>query len=156
MRGRRAEPVLLKIRRGNPGKRRLPAEPEFGAGLGPAPEFLGAIAAAEWKRLAGELENAVDVRGVDRNALAGYCAVYQRWREAEAWIRENGTTAVLRSDKGAVTKLMLAPEVSVAFQALRELRALMAEFGFSPASRSKVPPKPAAAAPDNVWAALRG
>jgi len=157
MRGRKPKPTKLKLLEGNPGKRKLnKREPEPAPGVPTCPDFLSGRAREEWARISVELDRLGLLTDLDMAPLGAYCCCFARWAEAEAWISEHGTTAVLRSDKGAVTKLMLAPQVSVAFQALREMRLLAGELGLSPSSRSHLQVEPPARGVDPIEQLMYG
>ena len=91
--------------------------------------------------------------------LALLCAAWSRWIEATAKVKQYGlliaaggssVTTTDKKGKSVVTKkgltLKANPAVSIAEKAAREVAALLAEFGMSPASRSRVSGTPAAAA----------
>jgi P27 family predicted phage terminase small subunit len=70
---------------------------------------------------------------VDRAVLAGYCQAWARWKEAEEMLSKGGS--IFKSPKGHVQQL---PHVSIARYNLMLMKALAAEFGFSPSSRSQI------------------
>lgn len=135
-RGRKAKPTAVKRLGGNAGKRKLPdSEPVFPESddlLSPSP-WLDKLAQAEWKRIAPTLMPLGLLTIVDRAALEGYCQAYSRWRMAEAVIQKQGLC--FKTPKGYVQQ---RPEVSIAQQYLHKMHSLAAEFGFTPASRTRV------------------
>ena len=70
---------------------------------------------------------------LDRMALAAYCQCWARWQEAEDKVVECG--AVITTQNGCEIQ---SPWVGIANRALVEARKFAIEFGFTPASRSKV------------------
>jgi len=70
---------------------------------------------------------------VDRAALASYCQWWARWVEAERQIEIYGLT--FETPNGY---LQQRPEVALAQKASDKCRAFLAEFGLTPASRSRV------------------
>lgn len=70
---------------------------------------------------------------IDRTALAMYCQSWARWVEAEQEIQENGV--IVYTPKGHPIQ---NPYLAVANRAMTDIRRLLAEFGMTPASRSKV------------------
>lgn len=133
MRGRKPKPTALKVLAGNPGKRRLPTEPELSRAIPRCPKHLDGEARREWRRVAGELYEAGLLTRVDRAALAAYCQAWARWVEAEGKVRELG--AVVKTTNGG---LMQNTWLGVANRALDEMRRFMVEFGMTPSSRARV------------------
>ena len=114
MAGRRPKPTKLKELEGNPGHRPLPEdewEPE--AGLPDKPRGLGVYGNRCWDRLSSHLEEIITE--VDWIGFEMVCHAYQDWRVAE---KENKPR-----------------EVDAAF---KRLRAMLIEFGLTPAARTKV------------------
>lgn len=136
MRGRKPVPTELKKLRGNPGKRALPAnEPKPRRVLPRAPKHLSAVAKAEWQRLARELFELGLLTVVDRTALAAYCAAYARWVRAEEEMADGNLVGT--NDKGVPIK---SPWVTIANEALSQMKAFMVEFGMTPSSRARIKP----------------
>ena len=134
-------PTRLKLLRGNPGKRKTnKREPKPRAVLRvpKPPADLGTVAKREWRRVARQLVKLGLLSTVDLSLLGIYCAEIQKYREAQAFIRENGTSYVIRDKDGAVKYVAQFPQVGIARGAADLARKLAAEFGFSPASRSRI------------------
>jgi P27 family predicted phage terminase small subunit len=92
-----------------------------------------------------ELEKLGLLAHIDRGALAGYCACWSRWVQAEEAIEAEGLT--FSTPNGF---LQQRPEVGIANQALRQMHRFAAEFGMTPAARTRIsvePPKPKDADP---------
>lgn len=148
MRGRPPKPTPLKILTGNPGKRPLnDREPKPKEGTPTCPVWIQGEAKAEWKRIVPELRALGLLTLVDRAALAAYC---------QAWAELVDCTKVLQEEGRVVTEPVLNkagehigdqvrahPIVRMQRDAFARFKAFLAEFGLSPASRSrvKVPPK---------------
>ena len=75
---------------------------------------------------------------VDRDALAAYCQVYARWKEAEEYLARHGEVYPLRDDRGKIRYMQQFPQVAIARQLLQTLRAYQQEFGLTPSARSQV------------------
>lgn len=132
--GRKPSPTALRRANGNPGKRGYnAAEPLPPDGLPDCPPHLSSVAQDEWHRLAPGLFDMGVLTIVDRAALAAYCQCYGRWVEAEERMRE--TPAMIRTPSGYVQQ---SPWMSVANKQLELMGRYMAEFGMTPASRSRV------------------
>lgn len=134
MRGRRPKPTRLKALTGNPGKRPLnPAELNPEPNVPECPAELGPVAHREWDRLAGELGALRILTNLDRAALAAYCGAYALWAEAMEAIQKYGT--MIKSPSGYPTQ---SPYVAIANRQAEIMMRIASEFGFTPASRSRI------------------
>lgn len=133
-RGRKPKPTALKLLEGNPGKRAINhAEPQPEKKAPKCPDWLLAEAKKEWRRMARELELMGLLTTMDMTAFAGYCQAYARWQEAEMFIAQHGSIFITPS--GYVQQV---PQVSIAQQNLKIMQSFSAEFGLTPASRSRL------------------
>ncbi len=134
MRGRRPKPTRMKVLTGNPGKRPLNKyEPRPNPAVPDCPPELGPAAQREWVRLVGELSSLNMVTKLDRAALATYCGAYALWAEATEAIQKFG--AMVKSPTGYP---MQSPYISIANRQAEIMMRIASEFGFTPASRSRI------------------
>ena len=134
MRGRRPKPTRLKVLTGNPGKRPLNHdEPRPAPEIPECPPELGPVARREWDRLVGELGKLKLVTNLDRAALAAYCGAYALWSEATEAIQKFGT--MVKSPSGYPIQ---SPYLAIANRQAELMMRISAEFGFTPASRSRI------------------
>jgi len=134
MRGRRPKPTRVKVLIGNPGKRPLNAqEPRPEISIPDCPIELGPSARAEWDRLCGQLGKLKLLTDLDRAALAAYCGAYALWAEATEAIQKYG--AMVKSPTGYPIQ---SPYVSIANRQTEIMIRIASEFGFTPASRSRI------------------
>src|SRR4051812_21481007 len=134
MRGRRPKPTRLKMLTGNPGKRPLNGdEPRPDANIPECPPELGPLAKQEWDRLVGELAALRLLTNLDRAALAAYCGSYALWAEATAQIQKYG--AMIKSPTGFPIQ---SPYLAIANRQAEIMMRIASEFGFTPASRSRI------------------
>lgn len=134
MRGRRPKPTRLKVLTGNPGKRPLNAhEPRPEVAIPDCPPELGPVAQREWSRLVGELIGLRLLTNLDRAALAAYCGAYALWAEATLAIQKYG--AMVKSPSGYPIQ---SPYVAIANRQTEIMMRIASEFGFTPASRSRI------------------
>lgn len=134
MRGRRPKPTRVKILTGNPGKQRLNMHEPQPEPLAPdCPPQLNAVARHEWERMAAELSKLRILTALDRAALAAYCFAYALWAEAIEAIQKYGT--MVKSPSGYPIQ---SPYVSVANRQAEIMLRIASEFGFTPASRSRI------------------
>lgn len=133
------KPNELKALEGNPGKRRLKNSPKPERVLGlKCPKFIGRHGKAEWNRITPELARLGMLTKIDYAALVMYCRTYQKWMEAEEFLVEKGTTYVLKDTAGKIKYIQQLPQVSIAQQCAEYCRKMIAEFGLSPAARSRL------------------
>ena len=134
MRGRRPKPTRMKLLTGNPGKRPMNMhEPKPEPVVPDCPAELGPIARREWDRLASELAKLKLLTQLDRAALAAYCGAYALWAEATEAIQKFGT--MVKSPSGFPIQ---SPYVSIANRQAEIMMRIASEFGFTPASRSRI------------------
>jgi P27 family predicted phage terminase small subunit len=150
MKGRKPHPTVLRMLRGNPGKRPAPPkEPQpTPVTNAAAPDWLDADAQAEWRRVAPMLERTGVLTESDLDALAAYCEAWVTWKGATQKIRQFGMVI-----KGPRDIPIQSPYVRIAHNALQSMRGLLVEFGMTPSSRVRVAatPKPTT---DSKWANL--
>lgn len=143
MAGRKPKPTKLKILEGNPGKRPLNLDEPKPMPIAPGcPEWLLEEAKKEWDRLAPELERLGLLTIIDMAAFAGYCQSYAKWKKAETFLKKHGMTIKIpqKDEYGNVKSFQLKkfPEVSIANECLKHIRAFASEFGLTPSSRGRI------------------
>jgi P27 family predicted phage terminase small subunit len=143
MRGPPPTPNVVKLLRGNPGKRRIGAEPEpqIPDHVPEPPAFLVGYAMDEWYRVGSELHRLRLLTIVDVMAFAAYCQAYAHWRTAEETLnamaeRDPVTCGLLvkRADGNAGQN----PMVRIAANAAADMVRYAGEFGMSPAARARI------------------
>ena len=138
-RGRPATPTQLKILRGNPGKRKLPAdEPQPPTSGIEMPDYLGPVARSRWAVMLPLLEAVRVMTKADVEALARYCDTYEWWLATREKLRKEGDTYPILNDKGEVKYIAQRPEVAIAHKLAAQLHTLEADFGLNPSSRTKL------------------
>ena len=138
IRGRRPKPTRIKAMTGNPGKRPLNAhEPRPAPALPECPSQLSPVARQEWMRLTAELSKLNLITHLDRGALATYCGAYALWAEAMEQIQKYGTMV-----KSLTGFPMQSPYLAVANRQAEIMMRIASEFGFTPASRSRISAPP--------------
>lgn len=132
-RGRPFKPTALKVLEGNPGKRDLPAEPQYPVDMCPKPpKFLIPEAKKEWKKLAPALSKIGLLTIADAAAFASYCQAYGRWIQAEEALTKTGL-AYLHKDTGSLKR---SPYVDVAKSYKNDMLQAATEFGLTPSTRA--------------------
>src|SRR5436190_18644525 len=97
------------------------------------PRELGPVARLEWDRIVGEPTSLGVLSSFDRGPLAAYCVAYALWIEAIEGIQTYG--AMIKSPNGFP---MHSPYLSAANKQLEIMMRIASEFGFTPASRSRI------------------
>ena len=134
VRGRKPKPTAIKIFEGNRSRRPLnEKEPKPPEGMPACPAWLETEAKREWQRLAKIMAQMGILSLVDRAAFATYCQAYARWKEAEEYISKNGSTK--ETSTGYIQQI---PQVSIAQTYSKIMAKIAAEFGLTPASRSRI------------------
>jgi P27 family predicted phage terminase small subunit len=134
MRGRRPKPTRLKMLTGNPGKRPLNEnEPTPDVAIPDCPAELSPVAKREWDRLVVKLGKLRILTHLDRAALAAYCGAYALWAEAMEQLQKYGT--MIKSPSGYPQQ---SPYLAVANRQAEIMMRIASEFGFTPASRSRI------------------
>jgi P27 family predicted phage terminase small subunit len=139
-RGQKPKPTHLKLVLGNPGKRRLSKnEPKPDLQIPPVPDDLCEDALLEWGRVSVELFKLGLLAGVDRAALAAYCAAWGRWVKAERALREQDHLPygglVHITDKG---NYIQNPLIGISNKAANDIVRFAEQFGMTPSSRARV------------------
>lgn len=134
MKGAKPIPTHLKVVRGTAEKRYMnPNEPTPDLSDMEPPQELSPDARAEWDRVRKLLLDAGIVSVLDTAALVAYCETYATWADATQKVRKTG--AVLKKGNG---DLYRNPFLRVANDAQDRMIKLMAEFGMTPSSRTRV------------------
>lgn len=155
--GPAAKPTKLKELEGNPGKRALnPREPDPAPALLPCPAFIKGAGRKEWQRISRELYKLGLLTPIDRAALAGYCVAWGQFEEVEkelarlkrsaremARLKKKNPNARASIFNGMVSitsngNVVIEPLLSVRKQALEQMHKFLAEFGMTPASRTRI------------------
>lgn len=133
------KPTRLRVLEGNPSKRPLPKnEPKPEPTAPKCPHWLHKYAKQEWKRIAPQLERLGLLTQIDMVALAGYCESWAQYREAIEYIHKHGPVYPIRDDEGRIKYLQQVPQVAIANNSLKHIRAFCAEFGLTPSSRARI------------------
>jgi P27 family predicted phage terminase small subunit len=98
------------------------------------PPELSPTARQEWDRLAPELAAAGRLTPFDRGPLAAYCTAYALWAEGVDALQRYGT--VMKSPNGYPVQSMY---LSIVNRQVEIMIRIASEFGFTPASRSRLP-----------------
>lgn len=140
--GPKPTPTNLRVLRGNPGRRPIPAEPQLSKPpqCPEPPEHLDEYARDEWRLVAPELFRLGLLTVADISSLAAYCYSYGQWKEAALTLKKLAANdpvmhGLLVKRENAVVQ---NPLVYIARKAAAEMVRYASEFGFTPAARSRI------------------
>ena len=136
MSGPRPTPTVLKLMRGNPGKRpinRGELRPTSAPTCPDPPGFVTGYAADEWRRVAPELHRNGLLTVLDETIFAVYCVTYGRWRLAEEMLAAEDLVAA-----GSTRNKVVNPILRIAVEAARDVIRYGNEFGLTPSARARV------------------
>lgn len=134
----RPEPTAVKKLKGNPGRRPLnDQEPQPKVGEPPMPSGMSRYAKQAWKRIVPVLLNMGVLTVADGDALHLYCEAWAQWKTAMIKLKEEGMTYEAEGAKGQkLTKI--SPWVYERDNAYKFMKSMLAEFGCTPSSRSRL------------------
>lgn len=133
-RGTKPTPRNLKLVRGNPNKQPInEQEPQPAIKVPKPPAFLNAVAKRHFTATAIQLAALGIMTEIDRDALAIYAQAFATWREAVLKVGETG--AVYKTTAGNIIQ---HPHFGVANKASEQMRKMLAEFGMTPSSRTRI------------------
>ncbi|EKM0887305.1 phage terminase small subunit P27 family [Salmonella enterica] len=139
-------PTHLRLVRGNPSKRPINKnEPQPPKGVPPVPKHFDKQGKYWFKRMAEELDAIGVISQLDARALELLVEAYTEYRHhCETLDREGYTYAVYSDDdadegkKREIRMIKPHPAAMMKADAWKRLRAMLAEFGMTTSSRSKV------------------
>jgi P27 family predicted phage terminase small subunit len=132
-RGRKPKPARLKILEGTRRDRRNSGGPRPAAEAPAPPDHLDTLGREAWQRLAPQLAAMGLLTELEGEALSLYCVTYSRWRLALEELHSIGIS--VETGQGS---LKPNPAAAVVAESSRLMASLLAEFGLTPASRSRV------------------
>ncbi len=129
------KPTQLKIIRGNPGGRDLNEQEPHPDRLdkAQAPDYLCEAAAKKWHQMVEVLSRNNVFTEMDVDLLAIYCEAHAIHLEASEKLRAGDATTTGQSGYQAQS-----PWVTIRDRAWKTKQSIMAEFGMSPAARTRI------------------
>lgn len=131
-------PSHLRLVKGNPSKRAINKnEPKPPSGVPPIPKHFDKRGKYWFKRMGEELDAVGVMSTLDAKALELLVEAYTEYRHHCEVLDEEGYTYQTGSATGE--KIVKAhPAAAMKADAWKRIRAMLSEFGMTPASRSKV------------------
>src|SRR5262245_60910328 len=141
-RGPSPQPTGLRTLRGNPGHRKVNGqEAKIPPGELPVPtDELDEEGLKAWHRTVPILQQAGLATPADRDGLTAYCQLWSQWVHIQRTLQKHGQIVIRKGIPH------LHPLAKQAEGMLPQLRLYLAEFGMTPAARSRIkvdvpPPK---------------
>lgn len=128
-------PTALKVLEGNPGKRPLPEnEPKPDNPSLVCPDWLTDEAKILWNKYALVIKDLGVFKQTDEMSFATLCQEMGRYIELQKIMNERDSYTTKNARGGSKPY----PEMAMARECLKNIRALMAEFGMTPSSRTRL------------------
>ena len=138
MAGPKPIPTTMKLARGNPGKRALNQnEPTFSEEMPVAPEWLSPRAQKVFTLLATRLNEMGYASASHTESLALAAMRQEEIERCNEILTKHGYSYKVKTDRGG-TAIKPRPEVAMRGDAARHLHSLLAEFGLTPSSATKI------------------
>lgn len=135
--GRPSKPTHLKKLGGTlQPSRTNPLEPVPEVALGLPPDWLSSTAKEYWQEIGSLLLQMKIVSYGDTAAMSLLCDVLAQWVSVRVTLTKRGRVYELLTPGGKVFRAR--PEVAMEADLWRRAKAMLTEFGLTPASRSKV------------------
>lgn len=137
--GRKLTPDRLKIIAGTAQKCRMnPDAPAANLGIAAVPAWLSDRAAELFAQLSVTLLGMGIASPDDVAALAMLASRLEEVELMTAFIEDSGRTYEQKDEAGELRMVRARPEVGMRNEAMRHAQSLLAEFGLTPAARSRV------------------
>ncbi len=148
--GRKPKPTNLKLIQGTYRRDRSnPSEPKPRAVVPPCPKFLEGEARKQYQKTAKKLARIGLMTELDDMALAMLCQAWQEYLDNTEQVKKSGI--LVKSPNGFP---VLNPYLIAANQAIKKVRSLLAEFGMTPGSRSRIHAAAGSDEGDDEWSKL--
>ena len=137
-RGPKPEPAAVKEAKGNPGRRKVGADPVAveSAGSVSPPVWLKDDALVVWKRLAPRLIALKLLSATDVETFGRYCRNFARWLKMQKRLDEESEIYEIETASGIVRRA--DPAFAVSDRLERQLVVAEALFGLNPAERQRI------------------
>lgn len=144
-RGPSPKPAAVAQAQGNPGRRRIGADPAPAddAQASSAPDWLSPGALAVWTRLAPELTRLRLLSRADGLTFGRYCQLFALWLEAKAGVDLHGIVVTTTSEH--VTMDRMSKHLHAMLLLEKRLEDHEDRFGLNPANRQRIYAQRAAA-----------
>ena len=138
-RGPRPEPTILKLAKGNPGKRRLnESEPKPAADAIQPPDWVTGKSLEKWQEVVPKLVGMGVMTNADIDTIARYCTMYEQFVKYLDQVRRGLDVLVIRDDSGKVKYMQSTPAATMLTKLAASMLRIEQEFGLTPSARSGI------------------
>lgn len=138
-RGPKPEPTVLKIAKGNPGKRainkREPKPPSDGI---EPPEYLAGKSLEKWHEVVPQLKMMGVMTDADVEVIARYCTMHEQWLKYLDQVRRGLDVLVIRDESGKVKYMQSTPAATMLMKLATSMLRIEQEFGLTPSARTGI------------------
>lgn len=138
-RGPKPQPTIIKMARGNPGKRRLNAQepkPESD-GIEP-PAWVTGVSLEKWNEIVPKLIAMGVMTNADIEAIARYCTMHEHYVKYLDQVRRGLDVLVIRDEKGKVKYMQSTPAATMVTKLAASMLRIEQEFGLTPSARTGI------------------
>lgn len=138
-RGPRPEPTIIKIAKGNPGKRPLnKSEPKPPSDDITPPDWVTGVARSKWDEVVPKLTGMGVMTNADVDTIARYCTMHEQYVKYLEQVRRGLDVLVIRDDKGKVKYMQSTPAATMLMKLASSMLRIEQEFGLTPSARSGI------------------
>ena len=137
-RGPPKQPTVLRLLRGNLGKRKInEAEPKPDADQIVPPAFLEGTSLKKWNEMLPSLVATGVMTNADVDTLARYCTMHEMWLKCLESTRKTDKFMV-RDKSGQVVNVKSLPDAVMLTKLAASMLRIEQEFGLTPSARSGI------------------
>jgi P27 family predicted phage terminase small subunit len=138
-RGPRPEPTIIKMAKGNPGKRPLnKSEPKPPSDDITPPEWVTGVARSKWDEVVPKLIGMGVMTNADIDTIARYCTMHEQYVKYLEQVRRGLDVLVIRDEKGKVKYMQSTPAATMLMKLAASMLRIEQEFGLTPSARSGI------------------
>jgi P27 family predicted phage terminase small subunit len=138
-RGPRKEPTILKIAKGNPGKRPLnESEPKPPSDAILPPDWVTGVSLEKWNDVVPKLTGMGVMTNADIDTIARYCTMHEQFVKYLEQVRRGLDVLVIRDDAGKVKYMQSTPAATMLSKLAASMLRIEQEFGLTPSARSGI------------------
>ena len=136
-RGPRPEPTIIKMAKGNPGKRPLnKSEPKPPSDDITPPGWVTGVARSKWDEVVPKLIGMGVMTNADIDTIARYCTMHEQYVKYLEQVRRGLDVLVIRDDSGKVKYMQSTPAATMMTKLAASMLRIEQEFGLTPSARS--------------------
>lgn len=138
-RGPKPEPTVLKLARGNPGKRKTnKKEPKPKSDQIEPPEYLSGKSMEKWNEITPALITSGVMTNADVETIGRYCSMWEQWVKYLEQCRRGLDVLVIKDENGKVKYMQSSPAATMQMKLSTALLRIEQEFGLTPSARTGI------------------